>query len=258
MYTSPPRRGYHAYGCAQQRALPAAVRAAEHRDLPRREAQADVLYYRAVTVSGAEGAELYHAVRPLLCRSSSHMKKGPPMSESVYADGAARRARRRAARPCRIRAAAPPRPGRRRAAAPSPPLRRSGRMMCGVTRADEAEQAGEADRRPPRGPRRRRAVARASAPRPCRGRAPSPAEGEDVELVRERKRGGEPGGGRGGRPGEALHAEALEGAYAEVRVGVQRVGREGDDRVHEARARILLTATPRGRALSGSRLCARL
>ena len=25
----------------------------EHRDLPRREAQADVLYYRAVTVSGA-------------------------------------------------------------------------------------------------------------------------------------------------------------------------------------------------------------
>ena len=31
--------------------------------------------------------ELYHAVRPLLCRSSSHMKKGPPMSESVMPTG---------------------------------------------------------------------------------------------------------------------------------------------------------------------------
>ena len=74
-------------GGAQQRALAAAVGPGDCQHLARAEAEADAVQHLPPAVAGAQGTKLYHTMRPFLCFSSSQMKNGPPMSESMMPTG---------------------------------------------------------------------------------------------------------------------------------------------------------------------------
>ena len=75
-----PQRRLH------QRGFSAAVGPQERRHLPRREIQGYMVHHRLSQIPGGEISELNHGFPPLL-RSSSHRKKGPPVTDSTIPTG---------------------------------------------------------------------------------------------------------------------------------------------------------------------------
>ena len=83
----PPGQGQQTQSCPDQSAFAAAVRTQQSQHLPGAQSQVDAIQDHMFAIARPQLPELHHGVRPPLCFSSSHKKKGPPPRDKTMPTG---------------------------------------------------------------------------------------------------------------------------------------------------------------------------